>query len=115
MVLGLSFGVFARTDSRPCVFCPPSMAASYFLLLAQKKVTKEKGTLGFAPSLREGSLRVDGFGPQGILPCCPNRRGPSRRPRAVHAAFPSTLRRYSEGTREQSEPTCRIYPLLLRQ
>src|SRR5580765_4402644 len=26
------------------------MAASYFLLLAQKKVTKEKGTLGFAPS-----------------------------------------------------------------
>ena len=26
------------------------MAASYFLLLAQKKVTKEKGTLGAAPS-----------------------------------------------------------------
>ena len=51
----------------------------------------------------EGSLRVDGFGPQGILPCCPNRRDPSRRPRAVHAAFPSTLRRYSEGTQEQSK------------
>ncbi len=29
----------------------------------------------------EGSLRADGFGPQGILPCCPNRRDPSRRPR----------------------------------
>ena len=43
-------GSVAITDSRPCVFCPPSMAASYFLLLAQKKVTKEKGTLGFAPS-----------------------------------------------------------------
>ena len=50
LVLGSVFGVFAKTDSRPCVFCPPSMAASYFLLLAQKKVTKEKGTLGFAPS-----------------------------------------------------------------
>jgi hypothetical protein len=43
------------------------MAASYFLLLAQKKVTNEKGhprirALGFA----EGSLRADGFRPQAI-------------------------------------------------
>ena len=50
LVLGSVFGVVAIADSRPCVFCPPSMAASYFLLLAQKKVTKENGTLGFAPS-----------------------------------------------------------------
>jgi hypothetical protein len=30
------------------VFHPPSLAAGYFLLLAQKKVTKEKGTLAVA-------------------------------------------------------------------
>ena len=36
------FPAFAKTDSRPCVFRPPSMAAGYFLLLVQKKVTKEK-------------------------------------------------------------------------
>ncbi len=60
------FGVVAITDSRPCVVCRPSMAASYFLLLAQKKVTKENGTLGFAPSrYGEGSLRADGFRPTG--------------------------------------------------
>ena len=46
----MRIGVVAIADSRPCVVWPPSMAASYFLLLAQKKVTKEKGTLGFAPS-----------------------------------------------------------------
>ena len=114
------FGVFAKTDSRPCVVCPPSMAASYFLLLAQKKVTKENGTLGFAPS---ASLRVrygrTGFAHRPSMACCRNRRDPSRRPRAVHAAGPSTLRRYSEGTRrakqKRKKPTCRIYPVLLRQ
>ena len=53
----------------------------------------------------EGSLRADGFGPQGILPCCPNRRDPSRRPRAVHAAGPSVLRRYSEGPEIKSGST----------
>jgi hypothetical protein len=36
------FGVVAKTDSRPCAFRPPSWRPSYFLLLAQKKVTKEK-------------------------------------------------------------------------
>src|SRR5580765_8557146 len=74
------------------------MAASYFLLLAQKKVTKEKGTLGFAPSPK-ARVRCGrtGSAHRPSMACCPNRRGPSRRPRAVHAAFPSTLRRYSEG------------------
>src|SRR5580765_8981951 len=48
LVLGSVSGVVAITDSRPCVVCRPSMAAGYFLLLAQKKVTKEKGTLAVA-------------------------------------------------------------------
>src|SRR6478752_7120167 len=80
------------------------MAASYFLLLAQKKVTKEKGTLGFAPSPK-ARVRCGwtGSAHRPSMACCPNRRDPSRRPRAVHAAFPSTLRRYSEGTQEQSK------------
>ena len=41
---------FAKPDSHPCVVWSPSMATSHFLLLAQKKVTKENGTLGSAPS-----------------------------------------------------------------
>src|SRR6185312_5871953 len=61
----MRFG-FARTDSRPCALRPPSLAAGHFLLLAQKKVTKENGTLGSAPSLREGSLRANGFGQEAI-------------------------------------------------
>src|SRR6478752_3590237 len=44
----LVFGVVAISDSRPCAFRRPSMVAGYFLLLAQKKVTKEKGTLAVA-------------------------------------------------------------------
>ena len=42
------FQRYAKTDSRPCVVCPPSLAASHFLLLAQEKVTQEKGTLAAA-------------------------------------------------------------------
>jgi hypothetical protein len=50
MVLVLRFARqrFSKTDSRPCAFRRPSMVAGYFLLLAQKKVTKEKGTLAAA-------------------------------------------------------------------
>ena len=44
----LIFSAHAKTDSRPCAVCPPSLAASHFLLLAQEKVTKEKGTLAAA-------------------------------------------------------------------
>src|SRR5580765_2768221 len=76
------------------------MAASYFLLLAQKKVTKENGTLGFAPSpLARVRYGRTGFAHRPSLACCRNRRDPSRRPRAGHAAGPSALRRCSEGTR----------------
>ena len=98
-------GFLAKTDSRPCVFRRPSMVAGHFLLLAQKKVTKENGTLGYAPS---PAARVrygwTGSAHRPSMACCPNRRDPSRRPRAGHAAFPSTLRRFSEGTQEQ-EPS----------
>ena len=44
----LIFRAHAKPDSRPCAECPPSLAASHFLLLAQEKVTKEKGTLAAA-------------------------------------------------------------------
>ena len=70
------------------------LAAGYFLLLAQKKVTKEKGTLGTAPlaerAVREGRT---GLAKRPSMASRPNRRDPSRRPRAGHAAGPSTLRR----------------------
>src|SRR6478752_886238 len=56
LALPLVLRVVARTDSRPCVVRQPSLAAGYFLLLAQKKVTKEKGTLGSAP-LAERAVR----------------------------------------------------------
>ena len=55
---GLGFRGFAITGSRPCVIRPPSMAAGYFLLLAQKKVTKEKGTLAAAVAGASMPLRL---------------------------------------------------------
>ena len=42
------FRANARTDSRPCELRRPSWPPSHFLLLAQEKVTKEKGTLAAA-------------------------------------------------------------------
>jgi hypothetical protein len=103
------------------------MAASYFLLLAQKKVTKEKGTLGFAP-LAERAVRYGwtGFAHRPSMACCRNRRDPSRRPRAGHAAFrppsaatqrePERARaKEKEKNRRVAYIRCRIYPVLLRQ
>jgi hypothetical protein len=43
-LLALAFGVVATTDSHPCAFRRASLRAGHFLLLAQEKVTKEKGT-----------------------------------------------------------------------
>src|SRR4029077_13644621 len=61
----LIFRAGAKPDSRPCAVCPPSLAASHFLLLAQEKVTKEKGTLAAAvcrasmpQRLRKGATEV---------------------------------------------------------
>src|SRR3982751_1162318 len=48
LLSALVLGAVAKTDSHPCAFRPPSWRPSYFLLLAQKKVTKEKGTLASA-------------------------------------------------------------------
>src|SRR6476661_5011356 len=115
-----AFGLqrFAITDSRPCVVRRPSMVAGYFLLLAQKKVTKEKGTLGFAPSpLARVRYGRTGFAHRPSMACCRNRRDPSRRPRAVHAAGPSALRRFSEGNpKAKSGSTgCMRHASLLRQ
>ncbi len=108
------------TDSRPCVVRPPSRAAGYFSLLAQKKVTKENGTLGSAP-LAQRAVRCGrtGSAHRPSLACCRNRRDPSRRPRVarlVRSPFaasqrgpkscphPSPLPRAGEGTRRAS--TC---------
>ena len=121
--LTLLLARLARTDSRPCVVCPPSMAASYFLLLAQKKVTKENGTLGAAP-LAQRAVRYGwtGLAKRPSMASRPNRRDPSRRPRAGHAAGPSTLRRGFRGDpkgkskAKEEKQTCRIYAMcLLRQ
>jgi hypothetical protein len=66
--------------------------------VAQKKVTKENGNLGAAPS---PSARVrygrTGLAKRPSMASRPNRRDPSRRPRAGHAAFPSALRRGFRG------------------
>ncbi len=97
-ILTLLLVVVAITDSRPCAFRRPSLVAGHFLLLAQKKVTKENGTLGAAPlakrAVREGRT---GFFYRPSLACRKNRRDPSRRPRAGHAAGPSALRRGFRG------------------
>jgi hypothetical protein len=54
--------------------CP---AASHFILLRQNKVTKQKATLFFVPSLRYGHLAV--LGQSGVsrkLACGSNTRDP---------------------------------------
>ena len=111
-----SFVRFAKTDSRPCVVWSPSLATSYFLLLAQKKVTQEKGTLAAAVCRASlpGKLRKDSEGFAGSTSVCSRRSG--RHP-AGHrfAAFPPSPCRGREGTRKsrarQSLPQKhRIYP-----
>src|ERR1700748_2386924 len=75
--LFVGFGVVAKTDSRPCAFRRPSMVAGYFLLLAQKKVTKEKGTLAAAVAGASMPLRLrkvtEGFA--GSTSVCSRRSG----------------------------------------
>ena len=104
LVLRFGFGVVARTDPRPCVVRRPSLVAGYFLLLAQKKVTKEKGTLGAAPlAARAVRYGRTGSAKRPSMASRPNRRDPSRRPRAGHAAFPSALRRGFRGDPEEQK------------
>jgi hypothetical protein len=112
MALVLGCCVVAKTDSRPCVVCRPSMAASYFLLLAQKKVTKENGTLGFAP-LAERAVRYGwtGFAHRPSMACCRNRRDPSRaRVRCTRLFRPpsAAAQRGPESQKEQAPHICDI-------
>ncbi len=95
------FRAIAITDSRPVRFVRHPWRPVTFSLLAKEKVTKENGTLGSAPSPgRAVRCGRTGFAHRPSMACCRNRRDPSRRPRAVHAAFPFALRRGSEGTQE---------------
>ena len=91
------FWRLAIADSRPCVLRRPSLVAGYFLLLAQKKVTQEKGTLAAAVR-RHPCLRTTRAG-YGV--CLGHLRVPCANARAsVHAplrAFPSPARRGREG------------------
>jgi hypothetical protein len=50
---------FAKPDSRPCALRRASLRAGHFLLLAQEKVTKEKGTPGTAVAGSSRRLRED--------------------------------------------------------
>ncbi len=124
MVLVLAFGLraVAITDSRPCVVCRPSMAASYFLLLAQKKVTKENGTLGFAPlALRErfatgGRVRPTGHPWPVVRIGAIPRAARVRCTRLVRPPFAAAQREPEEQSeRKKRDRRCRIYPVLLRQ
>jgi hypothetical protein len=74
------------------------LPAGYFLLLAQEKVTKEKGTLGSAPAAKR-PVREDQPGSiDRPSMACDRMRAIHRAHRVlVHAAFSSDLRRVSEG------------------
>jgi len=88
---------YAKSDSHPCAVCPPSLAASHFLLLAQEKVTKEKGTLATAVTRascpRDYASRLRGS--LTVRPCTGNER--ARILRAPLRAFPTPARRGREG------------------
>ena len=98
------------------------MVAGYFLLLAQKKVTKEKGTLAVAVCrhpCRQTSRAGSGVRSRHIPVPRSDARASCARPRAVHAAVSSTRSPRPRGAREKqsaavpaAEASCRIYPVL---
>ena len=92
---------YAKTDSRPCVVCPPSLAASHFLLLAQEKVTKEKGTLAAAVAGHPcpATTRGRSGGSLTVRPCTGSER--ARILRAPLRAFSSAPSPRPRGTREE--------------
>ncbi len=70
-------------------------------LARARESNQREHALGSAPSpLARVRCGRTGFAHRPSMACCRNRRDPSRRPRAVHAAFPFALRRGSEGTQE---------------
>src|SRR6476646_10540078 len=80
------------------------MVAGYFLLLAQKKVTKEKGTLAAAVCrhpCRQTSRAGSGVRSRHVPVPRSDARASCARPRAVHAAVSSTCSPRPRGTREE--------------
>jgi hypothetical protein len=102
MVLVLGCCVVARTDSRPCVVRRPSMVAGYFLLLAQKKVTKEKAPSRsrFAGHPCPANYARTRRASPGAHPCAEVELA-GILPAIAVATFPPPARRGREGTREE--------------
>src|SRR6476469_1900932 len=85
-------------------FRPPSWRPSYFLLLAQKKVTKEKGTLAAAVCrhpCRQTSRAGSGVRSRHVRVPRSDARASCARPRAEHAAVSSACSPRPRGTREE--------------
>ena len=100
--VGSAFGCCRENRLTSVCVSSAILAAGYFLLLAQKKVTKENGTLGAAPlAARAVRYGRTGSAKRPSMASRPNRRDPSRRPRAGHAAGPSALRRGFRGDPEE--------------
>ena len=97
LAFSLVFGAVAKTGSRPCVDRRPSMAAGSFLLLVQKKVTKEKTPSRprsrAHPCARDYASRLRGS--PGAHPCALVER--ARILRAPLRAVPAPARRGREG------------------
>jgi hypothetical protein len=117
---GSVFGVFARTDSRPC-----GLSAIHGRQLPSFACPKESNQKKRHPRIRAARGAAVRYGRTGSahrpsMACCPNRRDPSRRPRFARLFRPpsaATQREPEEQSERKKEkkPTCRIYPVLLRQ
>ena len=93
--------VVAITDSRPCAFSSAILAAESLLFACPKRSNQEKGTLGVAPSLRDGSLRATGVLPT-VHPWTAAKAARSLAPpRAKRGPDPSALRRGTEGPSQE--------------
>ena len=76
----------AKTDSRPCVFRPPSWRPGHFLLLAQEKVTKEKAPSVARPALCAGfATGGRGFADRPSMACSRMSAIPRAHPRGARA------------------------------
>ncbi len=112
---GFRSSVLSRNRLTSLCFSSAILAAGHFLLLAQKKVTKENGTLGFAP-LAERAVRYGrtGFAHRPSMACC-RESARSLAPPACGArgcsVHPPPLLRgdpKSKAKRKKKKPTCRI-------
>jgi hypothetical protein len=107
-----ALGRFAITDSRPCVVWSAFLAAQLLSLARARESNQREHALGAAPSpLARVRYGRTGSSYRPSMACNSNRRDPSRRPRAVHAAGPSALRRGSEGTPESKSRALAVLAL----